>query len=302
MPLCLPSMNAAIVCDGMELETYDVKEEGTSSLTAFIASEAGKQFKITYSNNLTDFELKICVYIDGQYLRFTCLKPGESSRFLGVHNSACSILPLEFQELQLVDPDVEDVPVASEVGTIELKGYRCRILGITTVPVSPQSTHNGLHGGRVSELSKKAGWHHIATGAEIPARRRLKKDKLEIDHVDPRTGPPYASIKIFYRPRELLRAQGIIPGSDVNGRGSPINSKKRVREDGSPGPSRNRQKVKGEELSEDTREQRIRALQAELDALRAPKQSGTSVKRELRSPSPIVVRHVGEVVDLTLDD
>ena len=35
-------MNAAIVCDGKELETYDVKQEGTSSLTAFIASEAGK--------------------------------------------------------------------------------------------------------------------------------------------------------------------------------------------------------------------------------------------------------------------
>ncbi len=35
-------MNAAIVCDGKELETYDVKQEGTSSLTAFIASETGK--------------------------------------------------------------------------------------------------------------------------------------------------------------------------------------------------------------------------------------------------------------------
>ncbi len=35
-------MNAAIVCDGKELETYDMKQEGTSSLTAFIASEAGK--------------------------------------------------------------------------------------------------------------------------------------------------------------------------------------------------------------------------------------------------------------------
>ena len=35
-------MNAAIVCDGKELETYDVKQEGTSSLTAFVASEAGK--------------------------------------------------------------------------------------------------------------------------------------------------------------------------------------------------------------------------------------------------------------------
>ena len=35
-------MNASIVCDGKELETYDVKQEGISSLTGFIASEAGK--------------------------------------------------------------------------------------------------------------------------------------------------------------------------------------------------------------------------------------------------------------------
>ncbi len=42
MPLRLPSLNAAIVCDGKELEAYDVKQEGTSSLSAFIASEAGK--------------------------------------------------------------------------------------------------------------------------------------------------------------------------------------------------------------------------------------------------------------------
>jgi hypothetical protein len=42
MPLSLPAMNAAIVCDGKELEAYDVKQEGTSSLTAFIANEAGK--------------------------------------------------------------------------------------------------------------------------------------------------------------------------------------------------------------------------------------------------------------------
>ncbi len=34
-------MNTA-VCDGKELETYDAKQEGMLSLTAFIASVAGK--------------------------------------------------------------------------------------------------------------------------------------------------------------------------------------------------------------------------------------------------------------------
>lgn len=127
---------------------------------------------------------------------------------------------------------------------------------------------------------------------------------------------------------ELLRAQGIIPLNDVGRPGSPIKNKKRAREvDGSPGPSRSRPKVtvKSEGLSEDMATQRIQALQvspdlvrfpqvvldnaciqAELDALKASVQSGTfikhEVKHELRSPSPIVVKHSGEVVDLTLDD
>jgi len=100
----------------------------------------------------------------------------------------------------------------------------------------------------------------------------------------------------------------------VGRHGSPINNKKRAREDGSPGPSRSRQKIKikREELSGDTRPQQIQALQvsqdvisflrvapdgtwmqAELDALKTAGQSSTLVKRELRSPSPIVARHAG---------
>jgi hypothetical protein len=125
-----------------------------------------------------------------------------------------------------------------------------------------------------------------------------------------------------------LRAQGIIPLNDVGRPGCPIKNKKRAREeDGSPGPSRSHPKitVKSEGLSGDLATQRIEALQvspdlihfpqvalhdaciqAELEALKASVQSGTFIKREvkheLRSPSPIVVKHSGEVVDLTLDD
>ena len=35
-------MNVAIVCEGRELEMFGVKQDSTASLTAFIASEAGK--------------------------------------------------------------------------------------------------------------------------------------------------------------------------------------------------------------------------------------------------------------------
>jgi hypothetical protein len=42
MPLRLPSLSFAILCDGTELETHGVQLEGPSSITAFVASEAGK--------------------------------------------------------------------------------------------------------------------------------------------------------------------------------------------------------------------------------------------------------------------
>lgn len=293
-------MHAAIVCDGKELETYDVKQEGTSSLIAFVASEAGKQFKITYSNSLGDFDLRISVHVDGRELNTLCLPAGSSGEFLGPYKSAYSILPLKFQELQLVDPDLEDAPVAPEMGTIEIKCYRCQRRGYTNL--ANDVVHEDLYLGRVSERSKKAGWHHVATGDETPIPRR--PDLVLVDYIDQPTGLPYASIKVFYRPRELLRAQGIIPANDVGRQGSPIHEKKRAREGGSPGPSRSRPKlnsVKSEEPSR-ARAQRMQALQAELDVLKADEQSGTSVKCELRSPSPIVVKNPGEVVDLTLDD
>jgi len=291
-------MSAAIVCDGKELETYDVKQEGTSLLTAFISSEAGKQFKIKISNNLTNFGLTIFVHIDGQLIQHMFLRPKSSCEFLGPYKSICSIHPLKFQELQLVDLDLEDVPVAPEIGTIELKALRCQEQG-TAKPIMSFKEEN-LHKGCVSERSKKGGWHHVATGEETPI---MPVNGVNVDYLDS-TGLPYASMKILYRPRELLRAQGIIPVNNADRQEPPIENKKRSRGDGSPSSSRNLQKikVKSEELSGDARAERIRTLKAELDALNAGEQSSTLVKRELRSPSPIIVKHPGEVVDLTLED
>jgi hypothetical protein len=42
MPLSLQSLEFALICDGNELETHDVKQEGPNSIRAFVASEAGK--------------------------------------------------------------------------------------------------------------------------------------------------------------------------------------------------------------------------------------------------------------------
>jgi hypothetical protein len=56
------------------------------------------------------------------------------------------------------DPDAENASVVPEMGTIELRAYRCR--APRNAPYLPDAT-NGLHQGRVSERSKKAGWHQV---------------------------------------------------------------------------------------------------------------------------------------------
>ncbi|KAF8487195.1 hypothetical protein DFH94DRAFT_797571 [Russula ochroleuca] len=102
MPLSLPLLNFAIICEGNELETYDIKQEGPNSTRAFVASvpSAGRQRQI-----------------------------------IGMQKTATSVLPFNFQELELVacclffsfvnkDPDLESAPVVPEMGMIELQTFR----------------------------------------------------------------------------------------------------------------------------------------------------------------------------------
>ena len=125
MPLTLPSFNFAIICDKNELETYDVKqetlEEGPDSITAFVASEAGKvsvskvpfvstrktncrdqQFRVAVTNNLSDFGLFFNLHIDGKPITEMYLRAGHQGEMWGIRNSDTTILPFKFQELELV--------------------------------------------------------------------------------------------------------------------------------------------------------------------------------------------------------
>jgi hypothetical protein len=56
------------------------------------------------------------------------------------------------------DPDLEDAPDIPEIGTIELRVFRCR--AVRQIEYKCEAMY-GLHQGRVSERSKKAGWHHV---------------------------------------------------------------------------------------------------------------------------------------------
>jgi hypothetical protein len=115
------------------------------------------------------------------------------------------------------DPDLENAPVVREMGTIELRAFRCRVLRTTKYTSEKKSR---LHRGRVSERSKMAGWHHIryhvsqasrpkshprvilidipSTGDEVPANSPPYSASL--NEIDP-PNAPYATVKVIYRPR-----------------------------------------------------------------------------------------------------
>jgi hypothetical protein len=130
-------------------------------------------------NNLLDFDLSLELRIDGELVHKAYLRAGQYGHILGIYKGTTSVLPFKFQELELVgtftrlvvfgrllslillsveDPDVEDAPVVPDMGIIELRAFRTR--AIRTMGNLPHADF-GLHAGRVSERSKKAGWHHV---------------------------------------------------------------------------------------------------------------------------------------------
>ncbi|KAI0002412.1 hypothetical protein BJV74DRAFT_815691 [Russula compacta] len=213
MSLSLLSLQATIICDGKAMDTYFVQQAGASALSAYVASEAGKQFKVVTKHNATDFELTIHLYIDGERVKSRQVRAGKEREFIGLRAGASTVRPFKFQEVELVDPDVEDATIAPDMGTIELQAFRSR-----TVGYRPQKLnyHRDLPRGHISERSKKAGWHRVSTADEMPTSKCSNLCSLPT-FLDP-PGVRYASIKIFYRPLELLKAQGIVSALGVGNR------------------------------------------------------------------------------------
>jgi hypothetical protein len=200
MPLSLQSLDFAIICDGHELETFDAKQDGPNSIQACVASEAGKVIVSLVSLVNTkrptimtsNSESSLAINCSTSSLHLACISTGSAytgvvyyldsgarykesqrpspqsyhSNFRNCNSLVRSLIPehplrRHFHSSYVTeDPDVEDAPpVVPEMGTIELRVLRCRAQK-STVPCLYNTT-NGLHQGRVSERSKKAGWHHV---------------------------------------------------------------------------------------------------------------------------------------------
>ncbi|KAI0067645.1 hypothetical protein BV25DRAFT_843302 [Artomyces pyxidatus] len=203
------SVELSVVCGLEELTPYGVQVDSDSAISASIVSEVGKAFRVQcYSRS--DHTLRVKSYVDGHLVNKSLLKAGETFLIKGCSTSSSDFLPFVFSEVELIDPDtVNELYGAdhSKIGLIEVVCHRIRVLDFYEWFENVDGTPL-LGGGRISEKSKKAGWHHVALGSS--AQREKEITKAQVVLMD-REDTPYVTFRIRYQSRELLMAQGIIP-------------------------------------------------------------------------------------------
>ncbi|GBE80153.1 hypothetical protein SCP_0213560 [Sparassis crispa] len=94
-------------------------------------------------------------------------------------------------------------PALLDLGTIEVRIFRVNKEKPTGKPIAPNTP---TERGPVHERCKKAGTHHVSYGE---ATKIEKRQYYKPTWIDPQS-QPYATFRLRYRPRELLRARGII--------------------------------------------------------------------------------------------
>ncbi|KAI0920840.1 hypothetical protein AcW2_005989 [Taiwanofungus camphoratus] len=197
-------LSVSIVCDKKAFKEYSVKIENERTISCFIASEAGKTFKIRCKNRLSTHAVGFNNYIDGRYQSGRICDPHERMECKGVMISAESLRPFYFADIVTTDDDTIADPESAglnAIGCIEIRVYR--------VSYDLNSECNKYEEcretGPVHESSKMAGTHCVSFGDAIEYHSR----KITVGYID-HENCPYATFKFFYKPRSVLQAQRII--------------------------------------------------------------------------------------------
>ncbi|EIM86218.1 uncharacterized protein STEHIDRAFT_122165 [Stereum hirsutum FP-91666 SS1] len=305
-----------------DLPMYQEEVEGLGSISAYIASHEGKQFKVAQRNNTAD-DFSYQILLDGHKVGSWLSRRGCHGTVEGMHVKEDVVRPFEFATLQITDE--EDIgllrPDVSKLGVIEIQFFRVVITGTN---LDPMIFHSAFSTEAVSEKAKKVGWHRTSLAPEKKVQTQPRMRAEYLDHV------PYITFSIRYQPEDLLKAHGIMPmppprpvnttipptTSSGNKRprspnAGPSGERRDNRQNGSnlstSGPSSPPKVAKPEpqdddvlEIGDDSDDEEIQRIKAELAKARRKKQRKDIVKSE-RAHSPIVIGDAGDVIDLTLD-
>jgi len=198
---------ARIICDGQDLEEFAVKVEDEKTISCYISSDVGKTFFISIKNEFDSLVSGRC-FVDGIHAEGLYIHPTEELTSEGYRVDEGTVKPYVFVPLMVTDD--ESVanprdPVFRDLGAIEVRIHR------VTKGAPVQASRKEPSVTVVHERSKKAGTHRVSFAEPTSATRITFYTPNYIDPID----SPYAVFKFRYRPRDLLKAQGIIESACV---------------------------------------------------------------------------------------
>ncbi|KAH9833785.1 uncharacterized protein C8Q71DRAFT_874465 [Rhodofomes roseus] len=201
-------VNISVADSSEHLAQYGIDEQDGRTIGCYIASEAGKTFVINVYNGLQGKTVIADCYMDGDYANGKFAEPGDWSELRGVYISVSESVAMErvftFADIQVTDDENAEND-AQDLGFVEVRVYRI-VMGECWAPDASAETWVGSDK-PVNELSKKAGLHRIVLADAAPVATRDYHDYTFMDGEK----DPYVTFRFMYRPREILKAQGIIP-------------------------------------------------------------------------------------------
>ncbi|KAI0058957.1 hypothetical protein BV25DRAFT_1918869 [Artomyces pyxidatus] len=246
----------SIVSHGQEMDHHGVYYDRNTAV-CYIQSDVGKEFEIQYDDyNEGGTFMDVECFIDGQRVAKKTADPGQRrKRISGVRTSATTCAAFKFSAIVVVDDDeANGVTGGPCMGLIEVRLHRVQLVGRHTTQRMYQPRPSPLNSAPISEKSKKGGWHQISLGSSQTSHWRpstVYSSMLDsVRH-------PLAVFRFYYRPKEILQAEGIIArpwssashDNDVGDRSHPsANHKRALTHDKDPGDPRARKRSRGQAM------------------------------------------------------
>ncbi|KAJ8088545.1 hypothetical protein PM082_022618 [Marasmius tenuissimus] len=196
--------SAWITVDDKPLGEYDVRvEEETKVVTCWIASEAGKPYKIHWHNEEFRSPTMGRVRVDGHECGGKGTRTEESNHPLymeGLYVTETSCRPFTFSNVKVSDEDgLLSDPTVADIGLIQIKIENVWVVRTGLAwKGNPVPVAKTFH-----EKTKKMITHQ--TSFDQPAITIRKRTEARTESL----GPPVVTFQFRYRPLAILQAQGI---------------------------------------------------------------------------------------------
>ncbi|KAL1947902.1 hypothetical protein VTO73DRAFT_13626 [Trametes versicolor] len=208
MPLKHRGYGAYITCDGRELEQFKVKVESDKIVSCYVPGDTGTDYKVHWVDSKPPTHLSVEVRTDGRRIGVVSHTKGSSKT---THPGLRVPLDTNCSSKFLHVPSVDDaLPAAysEEIGTIEIRLRRVR--DFIAVPFRPKPSAPSGPRGRPGNTNSPSNSKGPTKSASVGSKKenQPKPTVLRPILIDDK---PYVVFRFFYRPSEVLEANGVKP-------------------------------------------------------------------------------------------